>query len=84
MPMRPKRFAPIALTAALLLTATGSRALACPNCKEAVASQPGDSAGMARGYNFSVMVMLAVPFTLLSAGGFAMARAVKRGVLPEM
>ena len=69
---------------ALALGLACAEAKACPNCKEAVSAQPSDSAGMARGYNLSVVFMLAVPFTLLGAGSFAVARAVKRGVLPEM
>src|SRR5262249_42876942 len=53
------------LLLALLLMPAGP-ATACPNCKEAVAAQPSEVAGMARGYNWSVLFMLAVPFTLLS------------------
>jgi hypothetical protein len=68
----------------LSLTLLASDASACPNCKEAVAAQPAEMAGMARGYNMSVLFMLAVPMTLLGTGAFAVARAVKRGTLPEM
>ena len=74
----------IVLALALLLVGAGSSASACPNCKEAVSAQPSEVAGMARGYNMSVLFMLAVPFTMLGGGAFAVARAVKRGVLPEM
>ena len=61
-----------------------SPAWACPNCKEAVAAQPSEVENMARGYNYSVLLMLGMPFTLLGTGLFAVARAVKRGALPEM
>jgi hypothetical protein len=57
---------------------------ACPNCKEAVAAQPSEVASMKNGYNWSVLFMLAMPFTLLGTGAFMVARAVKRGTLPEM
>jgi hypothetical protein len=57
---------------------------ACPNCKEAVAAQPEEVAAMKSGYNYSVLFMLAMPFTLLGVGSFMVARAVKRGTLPEM
>lgn len=57
---------------------------ACPNCKEAVAAQPSEVASMARGYNWSVMLMLAVPFSLFSTGTIMVTRAVKRGALPEL
>ena len=71
----------LALALCLML---GSPALACPNCKEAVSSQPDDVANMARGFNWSIMLMLGVPATILGTGGFMVHRAVKNGTLPEM
>jgi len=59
-------------------------AAACPNCKEAVAAQPSDVAAMKEGYNYSVLFMMSMPFALLGTGAFMVARAVKRGTLPEM
>jgi Asp/Glu/hydantoin racemase len=59
-------------------------ATACPNCKEAVAAQPDELAAMARGYNWSILLMMSMPFTLLGTGAFLMARAVKQGAIPEM
>jgi hypothetical protein len=59
-------------------------ALACPNCKEAVSAQPSETAGMAQGYNLSVLFMLGVPFTLLGTGAFLVLRGVKNGSFPEM
>ena len=59
-------------------------ASACPNCKEAVAAQPEEVATMKEGYNYSVLFMLAMPFSLLGVGSFLVARAVKQGALPEM
>ncbi len=67
----------------LLLGAVGV-ASACPNCKEAVAAQPADVAAMAQGYSWSIMLMMSMPFTLLGTGAFMVARAVKRGAIPEM
>jgi hypothetical protein len=58
--------------------------MACPNCKEAVSAQPSEAAGMAQGYNWSVLVMLAVPFTLAGTGTLMVVRAAKRGTLPEL
>jgi hypothetical protein len=74
------------LLPALLLSVallTGRAATACPNCKEAVSAQPSEVAGMARGYNYSVVFMVSMPFLLLGTGGLMVARAVKRGALPE-
>jgi hypothetical protein len=58
--------------------------IACPNCKEAVSASEGQVANMASGYNWSVLFMLAVPFSMLGTGAFVVHRAVKRGALPEM
>jgi hypothetical protein len=71
------------LSLVFVLGATGT-VTACPNCKEAVSAQPSEMAGMARGYNWSVLFMLAVPFTLLSTGTLMVVRAAKRGMLPEL
>jgi hypothetical protein len=68
----------------MLALGFASEASACPNCKEAVAAQPSEVASMKNGYNWSVLFMMSMPFTLLGMGAFMVARAVKRGALPEM
>lgn len=81
-----RRFVP-SLTLALGLgigLGLAAPAAACPNCKEAVAAQPSEVASMARGYNWSVLVMLAVPFTMLGTGTLMVVRAARRGALPEL
>ena len=67
-----------------LLAGPGRELAACPNCKEAVAAQPAEVASMKNGYNWSVLFMTAMPFTLFSTGAVMVRRAVKRGTLPEM
>jgi hypothetical protein len=83
-----KRFCRTALatiiTALLIVVAGSSVARACPNCKEAVSLQAGDAASQADGYNWSVMFMLVIPFSMMGTGAFAIHRAVKRGALPEL
>jgi hypothetical protein len=59
-------------------------AVACPNCKEAVSASEGQVASMSSGYNWSVVFMLVIPFSMLGTGAFMVRRAVKRGVFPEM
>ena len=59
-------------------------ATACPNCKEAVAAQPSESGSLAGGYNWSILFMIATPFSLLGTGAFLVKRAVDRGVFPEL
>jgi hypothetical protein len=69
--------------ATLILVAGSGRAIACPNCKEAVSLQTDEVAGLSSGYNWSVLFMLAVPFSLMGTGALLVHRAVKRGNLPE-
>jgi hypothetical protein len=79
------RTVPRALMLALaLLTQGATEAAACPNCKEAVSATPSEAASMADGFNWSVLFMLSVPFSLFGTGAFMVRRAVKRGVFPEL
>ena len=59
-------------------------ALACPNCKEAVSLGSGEAANAASGYNWSVLFMIAVPFSMVGTGALAIRRAARRGSLPEL
>jgi hypothetical protein len=68
----------------LIASCDVGQAVACPNCKEAVSSSEGEVASASMGYNWSVMFMLCVPFSLLGTGMLVVRRAVKRGLLPEM
>jgi len=67
-----RRLMALALAAWMLATLP---VLACPNCKESVASS-GDSSGEddplreAKAYNWSIYFMLAVPYGLLGTFGF--------------
>jgi hypothetical protein len=79
----PRTLTSLLLSLVLMLGVTGT-VTACPNCKEAVSAQPSEMAGMARGYNWSVLVMLAVPFALLGTGTLMVVRAAKQGTLPEL
>jgi hypothetical protein len=82
---RTYRIGLLTIAVALLVMLQGGRiASACPNCKEAVSLQSGEAASLANGYNWSVMFMIAVPFSMVGTGAFVIHRAVKRGILPEM
>jgi hypothetical protein len=70
--------------ALLLVVGLAGEALGCPNCKEAVANQDGDAMRLANGYSWSIILMLSMPFALLGMGTLMVARAVKRGSLPEL
>ena len=78
-----RRVAMVLAVPVLVLGMAGD-APGCPNCKEAVAAQPSEVARMKNGYNWSVLFMVAMPFTLFGTGAFMVARGVKRGTLPEM
>ena len=80
---RPQRLLGM-LTLALAL-ACGATASACPNCKEAVAEQPGEDATRLRdGYFYSILFMIGMPFLLFGTGVVMVVRAVRRGALPEL
>jgi hypothetical protein len=70
--------------ACLVLDRSASRAFACPNCKEAVSLDVGEVSNLSSGYNWSVVFMLTVPFSMLGTGAFMVRRAVRQGTLPEM
>ncbi|WP_435006903.1 hypothetical protein P12x_004350 [Tundrisphaera lichenicola] len=68
-----------------LFLALGGEVSACPNCKEALANQGGPEAQrLADGYSYSIMAMIAMPFTLLGTGALLIARAARRGTFPEL
>ncbi len=81
--MRPhrRRFSGPAL---ILVALLAGEAAACPNCKEALANQEGgDASRLADGYSYSILLMMAMPFSLLGTGAFLVVRAARRGALPE-
>ena len=71
------------ILALFLWIAVSTPALACPNCKEAVANNADDSSRLADGYSWSIMVMMATPFALLGTGTCYLVRASRRGLLPQ-
>jgi hypothetical protein len=64
-----KAFRPILLLAACAALLAASEALGCPNCKDGVDTSDPEGLNIARGYFYSILLMLAMPFTL--AGSFA-------------
>ncbi|MFM8413653.1 MAG: hypothetical protein ACKOCX_02915 [Planctomycetota bacterium] len=58
----------LSLALALALVAVAD-AFGCPNCKDAVNTSDPEGLNVARGYFYSILLMLAMPFTL--AGSFA-------------
>jgi hypothetical protein len=52
----------------LVLAAAPVMALACPNCKDALATDP-DALNLARGLYYSILFMLAMPMLILTGLG---------------
>jgi hypothetical protein len=68
---------PVLLAAALVVLLMGV-AVACPNCKDGVDTSDPDGLNLARGYFFSILLMLAMPFTLVGSFGCYVWREVRR------
>lgn len=66
----PRRLPAVAIAlACAVLACAASEALGCPTCKDAVNTSDPEGLNLARGYFYSILLMLAMPFTL--AGSFA-------------
>jgi len=65
----------VLLLAALLVPAL---AAACPLCKDAEADTPGGSASLARGFYYSILLMIAAPWTAVGTVAFLIVRKRRR------
>jgi hypothetical protein len=70
------RLAIACVVAACLLAAAD--AWACPNCKDAVDTADPDGMNLARGYFYSILIMLAMPLTLVGSFGIYVWREMRR------
>jgi len=77
MSRRLLRLLPLLLLLAVLF-ADVSLASACPGCKDALASQDPTQTGLVRGFFWSILFMMGMPFLLLSGLGALMYREVRR------
>ncbi|MCE9630356.1 MAG: hypothetical protein K8S94_06525 [Planctomycetia bacterium] len=64
------------IAAVLILLATD--AFGCPNCKDAVNTSDPEGLNVARGYFYSILLMLAMPFTLAGSFGAYVWREMRR------
>jgi hypothetical protein len=71
-----RRSFPIAV-ALLAVLAVVSPAIACPSCKQALASQEGGG-DLVQGFFWSILFMLSMPFTILGVFSGCMYLAVRR------
>jgi len=72
---RSLRIVAILAVVALLLPALVS---ACPLCKEAEADTPGGTVGFGRGIYYSILLMIAVPWTAVGTVAFLIIRKRRR------
>ena len=82
--MRPRNRLRMVLLAGVLAAAPAATASACPNCKEAVASQPEQAGRVASGYSKSIMLMMATPFVLVGTGAVVVVRVARKGGIPQL
>ncbi len=54
------------LVAVLVLFAVASVAYACPTCKDSLAGNDPEHANLVRGYFWSIIFMMSMPFLILS------------------
>ena len=65
----------LATITALLLSATS--AAACPTCKDGIAESDPASQAMAKGYFYSILFMMAMPFVIIGTFGGAAYLSIK-------
>ena len=68
------------LTAAVVVASlfTAAAAFGCPNCKDAVGTADPEGMNLARGYFYSILLMLAMPLTLVGSFGIYVWREMRR------
>jgi len=80
-PPRPKRPSSSSLVFVIVATAcvlVASDAMGCPNCKDAVNTADPEGLNLARGYFYSILIMLAMPCTLICSFGAYVWREMQR------
>lgn len=55
-----------------------AEALGCPNCKDGIAASDPEGANLARGFFYSILLMLAMPLTLVGSFGAYVWREMRR------
>jgi hypothetical protein len=66
------------LIAVGLLFALDDAVQACPSCQAALAAHDPESANLVRGYFYSILFMIGMPFSMLGVFSASMYRAVKK------
>ncbi|MEI6241586.1 MAG: hypothetical protein WCR51_14470 [Planctomycetia bacterium] len=72
------KFRPLAIVCLLLAAFVAADAFGCPTCKDGIAANDTEGANLARGYFYSILLMLAMPLTLVSSFGAYVWREMRR------
>jgi hypothetical protein len=72
------RLRPIAIACLLGAAFVAADAFGCPTCKDGIAANDTEGANLARGYFYSILLMLAMPLTLVSSFGAYVWREMRR------
>jgi len=73
-----RRLSTLAPLIVVLAVLACGEVLACPTCKDAVNTSDPDGLNVARGYFYSILLMLAMPFTLVASFGAYVWRETRR------
>jgi integral membrane sensor domain MASE1 len=68
----------LVLLAVAIVVSIAGDAGACPTCKDGVAESDPEGTNVARGYFYSILIMLAMPFTLAGTFGAYVWREMRR------
>lgn len=68
----------MALALLVVVIASASDALACPTCKDGLAENDAVSQANARGYFYSILFMMAMPFVIITTFGSAAYISIRR------
>ena len=72
------RYVVVGLFVLIVSIAVGSDAWGCPTCKDGLQAADSEGANIARGYFYSILLMIAMPFTLAGSFGLYVWREMRR------
>ena len=73
-----RRHALLYIFLVLACITAGSEALGCPTCKDGLQAADSEGVNIARGYFYSILLMIAMPFTLAGSFGLYVWREMRR------
>jgi hypothetical protein len=72
----------IALAAVAIMWAVSDAAWACPTCREGLADNPAGQS-LARGFYYSILFMMSMPFLILGTLGTVAYRSVRKAKVEQ-